>query len=208
MARMREDRQLLEAWQQGDQAAGERLVELHYDALVTFFRTKAGNDAADLVQRTFLIMLEAHHRMREGTPFNCYLFGIARNVLYEHYRGSRRQRERFQPELSSALDLGPTPSALLAEEEETELLLQALRRIPVEFQIILELYYWEKMTAKELAEVLEVPEGTARTRLRRAKQLLEGQLAKLARSPQLRKSTLSDLESWARQLRAAARAKG
>jgi DNA-directed RNA polymerase specialized sigma24 family protein len=43
--------------------------------------------------------------------------------------------------------------------------------------MILELYYWENMTAKDIGDVLEIPEGTARTRIRRAKQLLEAQLA-------------------------------
>jgi hypothetical protein len=63
------------------------------------------------------------------------------------------------------------------------LLLQAMRKIPLESQMILELYYWENMTAKDIGDVLEIPEGTARTRIRRAKQLLEAQLGELATSP-------------------------
>ena len=98
-------------------------------------------------------------------------------------------------------DLGPTPTTLLARAQETQLLLQALRKIPLESQIILELYYWENSTAKDIADVLEIPEGTARTRIRRAKQLLEAQLAALAATPALLQSTVSDLESWARHLR-------
>lgn len=202
-APMQDEQRLLDAWRAGDEAAGEALVERYYEALACFFRSKAGDDAADLIQRTFLIMLENHHRMREGTPFNCYLFGIARNVLYAHYRGRTRARELFHPETVSVADLGPTPTAMIAEAQEAELLLQALRRIPVEFQIILELYYWEKMSAQEVGEVLAVPEGTARTRIRRAKQLLATQLTKLARHPALLKSTVSDLDSWALRVREA-----
>ncbi len=198
---MEDDRGLLEAWRGGDEAAGELLVERHYDGLACFFRTKVGDEAPDLIQRTFLRMLEKHHRMREGTPYRCFLFGIARNVLYEHYRGAKRFRERFQPQTASVADLGVSPTNLLAQAQEAELLLQALRGIPLEFQLIIELYYWEAMTAKELAAVLDVPEGTARTRLRRAKQLLERQLKKLSRSPQLLQSTVTDLDGWAKQLR-------
>ena len=44
----------LEAWRAGDHAAGERLVAEHYDVVLRFFRTKAGEEADDLVQRTFL----------------------------------------------------------------------------------------------------------------------------------------------------------
>jgi len=199
---MQDDQRLLEAWRRGDEDAGETLVERHYEALVGFFRTKAGTDAPDLIQRTFLRMLESQHRMREGTPYRCYLFGIARNVLYEHYRGQKRNNERFQPQVASVADLGASPTGLIADAQETELLLQGLRRIPLEFQIILELYYWESMTAKQLAAILDVPEGTARTRLRRAKELLKRELAKLSRSPQLLESTVSDLDSWAKKLQA------
>ena len=200
---MPDDQQLLDAWRGGDEDAGETLFERYYEGLSRFFRSKAGDGAADLIQRTFLILLETHGRMREGTSFHCYLYGIARNVLYEHYRGKRRDGDRFQPDQTSVEDLGPTPTTLIAQAQETQLLLQALRKIPIECQMILELYYWEQMPAKEIADVLDVPEGTARTRIRRAKQLLESALAELAQSPQLLQSTVSDLDSWAKHLRAA-----
>ena len=92
-------------------------------------------------------------------------------------------------------------STLIAQRKEQLLVLQALRRIPLDHQVVLELYYWEAMTAKDLAEVLEVPEGTVRGRIRRAKQLLEEQLAKLAETDDL-ESTMSNLDGWARSLRA------
>jgi len=200
---MPDDQLLLEAWRRGDEDAGERLFESYYEGLARFFRSKAGDGASDLIQRTFLILLETKSRMRDGTSFHCYLYGVARNVLYEHYRGKRRDGERFQPDQSSVEDLGPTPTTLMAQQQETRLLLQALRHIPLESQLILERYYWEQMTAREIADVLEVPEGTARTRIRRAKQLLEAQLAALADTPQLLQSTVSDLDSWAQHLRMA-----
>lgn len=180
-------------------------MERYYERIACFFRTKAEEDMADLIQRTFLTLLESQDRIREGKSFHCFLFGIARNTLFEHYRSKRRERARFEPEHDSVEDLSPSPTAIIAEAQETRLLLEALRRIPIEFQIILDLYYWEDMTAKEIASVLDVPEGTARTRLRRAKQLLEAQLAECARTPHLLKSTLSDLDSWSAQLRAAVR---
>ena len=196
-----DDQELLSAWREGDEDAGEALFERFYDGLSRFFRNKAGEHAPDLIQRTFLVLLETQSRMREGTTFQAYLYGVARNILLEHYRGKRRDGERFDQAEQSVADLGPTPTTLLARAQESQLLLQALRSIPIESQIILELYYWENMTARDIADVLEIPEGTARTRIRRAKQLLETQLATLAATPALLQSTVSDLESWARRLR-------
>lgn len=199
----RTDDQLLAAWRGGDEDAGVELFERYYDAISRFFRSKAWDASADLIQRTFLACLETRERMREGTAFRSYLFGIARNILLEHYRGKRRDGERIDFMEKSVEDFGPTPTSLLGQQQETQLLLQALRRIPVESQTILELYFWENMTAKDIGDVLGVPEGTARTRIRRAKQLLEQQLAALAKSPQVLQSTVSDLESWALNLRGA-----
>jgi RNA polymerase sigma factor (sigma-70 family) len=196
-----DDQQLLVAWRGGDEDAGETLFERFYDGLSRFFRSKAGEHAPDLIQRTFLVLLETQGRMREGTSFQAYLFGVARNILLEHYRGKRRDGDRFDLSERSVEDLGPTPTTLLAQAQETQLLLQAMRKIPIESQMILELYFWENMTARDIGDVLEIPEGTARTRIRRAKQLLEAQLEQLAASPALLQSTVSDLESWARHLR-------
>jgi len=140
-------------------------------------------------------------RFRGQSSFRTYLFGVAHNVLRSHLRKRRREGERFEPGVTSVFDLGLSPTTLIAQRKEQLLVLQALRRVPLDHQVVLELYYWEAMTAKELAEVLEIPEGTVRGRIRRAKQLLEEQLAKLAETDDL-ESTMSNLDNWARSLRA------
>ena len=164
-----DEQQLLAAWRDGDEDAGEILFERYYESLSRFFRSKAGEQAPDLIQRTFLVLVETQARIREGTTFQAYLFGVARNILLEHYRGKRRDGERFDPAERSVEDFGPTPTTLIAQVQETQLLLQALRKIPVESQMILELYYWESMTAKDIGDVLEIPEGTRGTLPRSAR---------------------------------------
>ena len=122
-----------------------------------------------------------------------------------HFRDARKTADRTtdEPDFAeiSLDDLSPSPSAVIAVHEEQRLLLEALRRIPLDCQVVLELYYWEDMVAPELAEVLGIPEGTARSRLRRARELLNQKMRLLARSPSLLKTTLSDLEHWVRSLR-------
>lgn len=205
---MKSEQQLLSAWRDGDEVAGEVLFERFYEGLESFFSSKVENEARDLIQRTFLILLERQESLPKGTNLRCYLFGIARNVLYEHYRKKKRDSRRFAPEQESVEDVVPTASALIVQAQESQLLLQALRRIPIESQLILELSFWEKMTAKEIGQVLDVPEGTARTRLRRAKQLLEAQMTAIAQSPGLLESTITDLERWAESLRSAVKQLG
>lgn len=198
-----QDSDLFEAWQRGDRRAGAQLFERHYDAIARFFHNKVSRDADDLIQRTFLRCVETHGRIRKPASFRYYLFGVARNVLLEYLEEKSRRQRREAPNFltSSVEDVAPTPSTALARAREEQLILSALRRIPLELQIVLELYFWEELRARELAEVLEMPEGTVRTRLRRAKQLFEEQIARLGASPTLVQSTLCDLEGWAERLR-------
>jgi RNA polymerase sigma factor (sigma-70 family) len=204
-----DDDELLAAWRSGERRAGERLFDRHFKALTRFFRNKvgrgsdpgAGDGMDDLIQQTVLGLLEAKHEFRGEGSFRSFVFGVAYNVLRNHYRRARRDADRLDFGVTSIFDLAQGPSEVLMARHEQQLLLQGLRKIPVEHQVLLELYFWEPLTAAELAAVLEVPEGTVRTRIRRAKQLLEAELSRLAKDPRLLESTLSDLEDWARSVR-------
>jgi RNA polymerase sigma-70 factor (ECF subfamily) len=67
--------------------------------------------------------------------------------------------------------------------------------------VTLELYYWEELSAADLGRVLGVPEGTVRTRIRRAKSLLEQALQRLSTGDADLSTTVANLEDWARSLR-------
>jgi RNA polymerase sigma-70 factor (ECF subfamily) len=194
------DEELLTAWKAGDRAAGDRLFERHFDALYRFFGRKTGGDISDLVQRTFLALVEGKERFRGEASVRTYLFAIARNELLVHFRGHRRD-EPVDFSVHSLHDLGPSPSQILAGKREDRLLLEALRRIPLDLQIAVELHYWEGLHGPELARVLDIPEGTVRSRLRRGLEMLREQAAQLAESPELLRSTMTDLDRWAEQVR-------
>jgi RNA polymerase sigma-70 factor (ECF subfamily) len=65
------------------------------------------------------------------------------------------------------------------QQQERALVAEAMRQIPVDFQITLELYYWEQLTGPELAEVLGISPTTVRTRLHRAREALRASLERL-----------------------------
>lgn len=209
------DDELLAAWRSGDRRAGEQLFDRHFKALTRFFRNKVGHGASgaadgmdDLIQQTVLGLLEGKHEFRGEGSFRSFVFGVAYNVLRNHYRRARRDAERLDFGVTSIFDLAAGPAEAMAEamveKHEQRLLLEGLRKIPVEHQVLLELYFWEPLTAAEIGAVLGVPEGTVRTRIRRAKQLLEAELGRLSADPRLLESTLSNLEDWARSVRGGA----
>ncbi len=192
---------MLEAWRGGDQKSGAELFERHYDAVARFFRNKSGDDFEDLVQQTFLACVEAKERFEGRSSFRTYLFGVAHNVVRGHYRGKKRERERFEPGTHSVHDLAPRATTLMARRAEEELTLQALRRLALDDQVILELYFWESLRAIDIAEALDMPEGTVRTRIRRARIKLEELVAELSEDPQQMERTVSGLEDWVRDIR-------
>lgn len=196
-----DDRALVEAWRAGDQRAGFQLFERYYDAIARFFHSKVAEDGFDLVQKTFLGCVEGLPRFRGETSFRSYLFAIAYRQLCQHLRVRCRERQRLDFAEVSIADLRPSAAAELGHRQEVRLLRAAIRQIPVDAQVILELHYWEGVTTGEIAEILGIPPGTARTRLMRARQLLEVKMRESSQPVALVESTVTGLERWAAELR-------
>lgn len=177
---MASDLELLDRWRADDQEAGNLLFKRHFASLCQFFENKLdGDDVAELVQRTFLACVRNRDVFRKQSSFRTYVFAIARNELYGFFRRKRVQQERIDFEHSSVAGLGTSPSAAVARDQQHAMLLQALRSIPVEQQLLLELHYWEEFDAGELAEVFGIERATARTRLYRARQRLRQEFDRL-----------------------------
>lgn len=196
------DESLLLAWKGGDRRAGNDLFQRHFQPIRRFFVNKTDGDVGELVQSTFVRCLDAANRFEGRSSFRTFLFAIANNLLREHYRAKLKdQRLADLGELSVA-DMGAGPSTVLHAKREQRLLLRALRRIPMKDQVILELYFWEKLTAIEIGQIMGVPENTARSRIRNGKKRLKEALATVESHPGLAESTANDLDGWAEQIRA------
>jgi RNA polymerase sigma factor (sigma-70 family) len=190
-----DDNDLLRAWTAGDRAAGDALIVRHFDAVCRFFRTKLGDDIEDLIQRTFLDLLEAAGRI-EIANVRATLFTIAHRRLVDHLRLRYRGPIEGLTSLPVA-DLGTSPSGVVGRSEEERLLHEALRRVSLDHQVVLELAYWEELDGRAIAEVLGISEHTVRSRLARGREALKVQLDALAATPALAQSTLSAFEARA-----------
>ncbi|MCA9648970.1 MAG: sigma-70 family RNA polymerase sigma factor [Myxococcales bacterium] len=197
-----EDFELLERWRGGDAEAGNQLLKRHFDALYRFFTNKLPDHADDLIQATMMACVRGVGSFRKECGFRAFLFVVARHELYRWIRKHRRSRVVFDPSLVSVADLGPSPSTALAQRKEQRLLLMALRRIPLDLQIVLELHYWEGLSTRELGEAMEIPQGTVKSRLRRAREALEQAMGELGESQAEVRATLDDLEHWVAGIRA------
>jgi DNA-directed RNA polymerase specialized sigma24 family protein len=111
------DDELLRAWRKGDAQAGTELFDRHADAVARFLANKVDDDAAELVQATFVRMLDGRDRVRRGGAFRAYALATARSVLQKHLREQSRGR-MVDFEVDSVAQLTRRPSSIIGEREE------------------------------------------------------------------------------------------
>jgi RNA polymerase sigma factor (sigma-70 family) len=201
------DWQLLEAWRAREPGAGDALISRHYREMSRFFCNKvtSGDDATDLVHQTFLGLLESRALLPGESSFRRYLYAVAGNVLSGYIRKKyKRQRETadFAELCVHALDPA-SPSSIVAGRRQAQALVEALRRLPLRDQLLLELRYFSAQTGREIAELLDVAEPTLRGQLARGVERLRAATAERLAAPGVTgEVSLADLEAWAAELRA------
>ena len=179
---MDDDLAVLVRWREGDQRAGEALCARHFDEIHRFFEHKLPNEADDLTQQTFLACVRARNQFLGHATFRTYLFTIARNELCTRLRQVPKG-VHVDLDVSSLDELVSSPSSQLRKHEELAQIRAALRKLPVEQQLLLELHYWHDLDAAALAEMLETSPGTVRVRLLRARRALRARLEASASAP-------------------------
>lgn len=192
-----DDAELLAAWAKGERAAADELVERHFASMYRFFRSKVEADVEDLVQETLAAAIAGRDRLRDAASFRAYLFGIARNILRQHFRRKHVRRYDLDFEVDGVAELSPGLSSVVGKRQELRILSVALARLPVDYQIILELQYWERLTGLEIAHVLGMTEPGVRSRLNRAKKALRTAIEDASGSAELAESTWTGLDRWA-----------
>jgi RNA polymerase sigma-70 factor (ECF subfamily) len=205
------DDELYREWALGDRRAGSVLVDRFVRPLARFFVNKVAScaDAEDLTAETLEILARRVGEFAGRSSVRTWVFAIAHNVLRNHLR--RRSAEPFDEAAQPVSWLGPSPITALARRRELQRLLDALRAIPLMFQVVLELSYFEQLGRSEIADALGVPPGTVASRMRRAHELLAAELARTEITHVAEKSAcglitdeagvLLALPKWAAQLR-------
>jgi len=162
----------------GRKEAFDRLVELHYDRLhrLAFTMTGSAEDAADLVQETFLAAMKSVANFRGDARITTWLIAIVRNQFTLQLRGRRKWRHAPMEAATAVRARDPEPAVRPA----VTAILERVRCLPEELRTALVLFYLEGMKYAEIAEAMECPVGTVRSRLfearERLKKMLEGAL--------------------------------
>ena len=153
------------------------VVALYYEPLYkfAFSLTRAEDDACDLTQQTFYVWAAKGHQLRDQTKVKTWLF----TTLHRQFLESQRRQTRFpHQEMSEAEFELPTVTPSFAGNLDGALVLRALGQVDELYQAAVALFYLEDYAYKDIAEILNVPLGTVKSRIARGIAQLQTLLAK------------------------------
>jgi RNA polymerase sigma-70 factor (ECF subfamily) len=168
---------LVERCLAGEETAWEELVRIYTRRVYAICYRFTGNDneAQDLTQEVFLRVFRNLKSFRAGEgSLVVWLTRLTRNLLIDHYRRTRLDRatesiEEQLPMLEERSIAGSRTDAILAGREAGELLQAGLQKLSPDLRETVILRDVEEMEYREIAEVLNVPEGTVKSRLNRGR---------------------------------------
>jgi RNA polymerase sigma-70 factor (ECF subfamily) len=171
------DSQLVEQCMSGNEAAWEDLVRLHTRRVysVCYRFTGTNTEAQDLTQEVFLRVFRTLKTFRAGEgSFSVWLNRLTRNLLIDHYRRTKQQRstesiEEQLPRIEESTAITSRTDGMLAGREASEMLQAALQKLSPELRETVILRDVEELEYREISQVLNVPEGTVKSRLNRGR---------------------------------------
>jgi len=184
------DSSLVSRCLRGDETAWEDLVRLHTRKVyaLCYRFTGSGSEAQDLTQEVFLRVFRTIKSFHsdEGS-FATWLARVTRNLLIDHYRRTRQERvtDSIEDQLPMLEEVGAgapaRPDHALAGREASEILQATLQKLSPDLREAVILRDLQEMEYREIAAVLEIPEGTVKSRINRGR----AELARLLRKQKL-----------------------
>jgi RNA polymerase sigma-70 factor (ECF subfamily) len=194
------DAELVEAIRRGQEDAIRGLVERYSARLFRYLSRMVGEAslAEDILQDTWLRVVERLDRYDRTKPFEIWIFAVARHRAIDALRRRARMRQKLgQPAEPLETDQGdrldpldliaasdPSPLDLLTEAETEQRIAEAFSRLPQHYREVLTLRFHEEMRLEEIAQLLEVPLSTVKTRVQRGLLLLRQRAGNLGLQPQ------------------------
>lgn len=162
------DEQLIAQVMAGEKDALALLVERHHRQLLGYlFRLLGGNRplAEDLVQETLMRVLQ-QHSFEPGRSFKPWLYAIATNLARDHFRSAAvRHADPSNDDLRGLLDPAPGPEEIALLSEQGGVVSAAIGRLGEQYRVALILRFYNGMSLREVADTLDVPLGTVKSRL-------------------------------------------
>jgi RNA polymerase sigma-70 factor, ECF subfamily len=166
------------------------ILQMAYGTAVRLTRDRT--EAEDLVQDAALLAYRAFGSFERGTNFKAWFFRILTNAFYSRHRRDKHEKANLSVEdvpplylYSRTGDAGirnavGDPASAILDRLDTERIGEALDRLPEEYRTVATLYFIDDFAYQQIAEVLQCPIGTVRSRLHRARRMLQKELWDIA----------------------------
>lgn len=182
-----EDRELVAAAQRGEPYAFEKLLKKYRKSVYYMLlkMVKNSDDAEDLTQEAFAKAFNSIGKFDAKFAFSTWLFRIATNNCIDYIRKKRVSTISIDAPIEGddgggmkfdVRDTDPDPNAAMLKEQRREYLQKALDQLPAKYRALVELRYFKEYSYEEVAETLEIPLGTVKAQLFRARELLAQEL--------------------------------
>ena len=166
-----DDHALVELSLKGDDVAFEYLFNRYAEAIrrLLILRIGSSDDANDLLQETFIKVYLRLDRYNADYTFGQWVYTIARNTLIDHIR--RRQEELpIDERFSSPPSPTPTPEESVIRLQQRTQIEHCLESLPERYGRLIRMRFLEEYSYEEIAERLEMPLGTVKTQIHRARE--------------------------------------
>jgi RNA polymerase sigma-70 factor (ECF subfamily) len=172
------DAELIERCLRKDNAAWEALVERYRRKVfhIAYKFTGRHAEAEDLMQEILLKVFRSLDKFNQDADFSTWLGSVSRNYCIDHYRASKREKEVLVEDLV-AFDLavatsGTNPQRVLEERDRRSFLRRGLESLPEKLREAVVLRDLLGLSYQEMAERLQLPEGTVKSRINRGREEL------------------------------------
>jgi RNA polymerase sigma-70 factor (ECF subfamily) len=179
------------AFAEGDAEAFAALYDRYSKRLISFFYRMCYDRglAEDLTQDTFIRLLRSASRYRPEASFKTYLYTIARNLMIDRHRSRKSAPKTVSTEIRVREDGGTLGSLVesrepgtvdsIANREAADLVRRALQDLPEGQRAVFLLADGQGLKYREIAEILEIPVGTVKSRMNAAVSTLRGILGRV-----------------------------
>ena len=164
----------------GDREAFGALVEQYRDNVYRLAYRMCGNayDADEAAQEAFVAAWRALPNFRGDAKFSTWLYRLTTNAAIDVMRREKRHQTVGDGEMIEVADDADSPQETVERTEQQEAVQEALATLSEEYREVLLLRYMEELDYAEIAEVLQLPSGTVKSRINRAKAALKAALLK------------------------------
>ena len=153
----------------------ERYVDRIYNYI--FYRVGDAPEAEDLTARVFYRALgHIHEYQTRGAPFAAWLYRIAHNLVANWYRDRSRRKNIRLDDIALLAERGDGPHQRAEQNEEAQILLRAIRKLPAERQHLLILKFGEELSNEEIARLMGRTEGAIKSLYHRTLVMLRDEL--------------------------------